>query len=380
MPNQTLRLCLALAVVASACSKSAPTQPSSETPAAAASNLTASIVAPKPLTPANNALVKNADQPVILIVQNAISTKPGVTYTFEVATDSGFASKVQTKDGIAEGASNATGVTLDALTPARDYYWHARATSSGTTGLFSVTYKFTVGPAVTVNAPTPIGPLTGAQTSLRPALRVANATRSGPAGAITYRFEISTNATFTAIVSSATQPEGINETGFIPPSDLRVNTQYFWRAFALDATNGISSAASAVQSFTTNPPSQAETIASLIGVSLWPGTQPPGTVGHATMGNDPAFGVGWQPRTLYYAPQNVTFQSPDAEMLRFFDLFDRGFDPDAAIAWMNANGYPTQAVWYPGPEKAVLGLHYVYVAARNKVIVDATWDLVLRVE
>ena len=47
---------------------------------------------------------------------------------------------------------------------------------------------------------------------------------------------------------------------------------------------------------------------------------------------------------------------------------------------MNANGYPSIAKWYPGPEKAVLGLKYVYIAARDKVVTNATWDMVLRVE
>jgi hypothetical protein len=379
MPKLSAVVCLAFALTTAACTNSAPTQPSTTGSAAIAADLTASIVAPRPSTPANNSQIKNADQPVVLIVQNAISTRPGVTYTFEVATDSGFASKVQTKDGVAEGSGGLTGVKLDALTPARDYYWHARATSGGTTGLFSAPFKFTVGPAITINAPSPIGPLSNTTTTPRPALRVTNATRSG-AGVITYRFEVADSAAFTTIVASATVPEGINETGFIPATDLPIGSTLFWRATAIDAANGVSSAPSAAQSFTTKQFSQAELVALQLGVPLWPGAVPPGTIGHATMGAGGAFGVGWNVQTLYYAPQNVTFQSPDVEMLRFFDLFDRGFDPDAAIGWMNTNGYPTAAVWYPPPDKAVLGLHYVYLASRNKVFTNGTWDIVLRVE
>ncbi len=67
-------------------------------------------------------------------------------------------------------------------------------------------------------------------------------------------------------------------------------------------------------------------------------------------------------------------------MLRIFDLLDRGFDPDGAIGWMNSNGYPTAAVWYPPPEKAVIGLHYVYLASRGKVVTNSIWDIVVRVE
>jgi hypothetical protein len=83
---------------------------------------------------------------------------------------------------------------------------------------------------------------------------------------------------------------------------------------------------------------------------------------------------------LYHVPTATFFQSPTVEMLRFFDLFDRGFDPDSAIAWMNGHGYPTTAQWYPPPEKAVLGLQFTYLAARNKVLDHGTWDIVLKTE
>jgi hypothetical protein len=181
-------------------------------------------------------------------------------------------------------------------------------------------------------------------------------------------------------VASATVNEGINETGFIPTSDLPVSVTLYWRATAIDASTGVSSTPSPVQSFTARPFSQAERIALQLGIPLWPGAQPSGTVGHATMGDDPVYGQGWHIQRLHYLPANVFFQSPDIEMLRYFELFDRGYDPDSAIAWLQANGYPTIAQWYPGPEKAVLGLRYVYIAARNKVVTNAIWDVVLRVE
>ena len=198
--------------------------------------------------------------------------------------------------------------------------------------------------------------------------------RQGPAGPITYRFEVATTPAFGSLVASATVPEGINETGFVLPVDLSSGVTFFWRATAIDAANGISSSPSAVQSFTPRTPSQAEVVAAKLGLTLWPGVQPPGTTGHAFMDDS------WELHTLFYVPGRVSFQSPDLEMLRCFDLFDRGFDPATVSDWLNANGYPTLALWYPGPEKAVLGLHYVYLAAKNKVIVNGTWTIVLRVE
>lgn len=73
--------------------------PSVTSAADAGAGLTGSIAAPRPLTPANNITIKNSDQPATLVALNAVSTKPGVTYTFEVATDAAFNTKVQTKDG-----------------------------------------------------------------------------------------------------------------------------------------------------------------------------------------------------------------------------------------------------------------------------------------
>lgn len=333
-----------------------------------------STVAPQLLTPANGAQLANQTQPVTLAVQNAVGSKTGTTYTFEVASEVAFTTKVQTKEGIAEGSGGQTSVKLDALPAAKDYYWRARAQAPGGTGVFSDLFKFTIGAAITLAEPAPIGPLTNAETTPRPALRVSNASRSGSTGAITYTFDIARDSAFGSIIVTGTNTEGINETGFIPTSDLPTRVLLFWRATAMDAANSVTSTPSAVQSFTPLPWSQAETVARQLGLVLWPGKVPPGAVGHATMGDN------WHVQTLHYRPGNVFFQSPDAEMLRLFDLLDRGFDPSGAAGWMNANGYPTAALWYPPPEKAVIGLHYVYLASRNKVFVNGTWEVVLRVE
>jgi hypothetical protein len=324
-------------------------------------------------TPTNGARIPNQGQPVTLVVMNASSQAAGTTYTFEVASDIGFTTKVQTKDGISAGTTGQAGATLDVLPAQRDYYWRARAQAPGATGTFSDPFKFTIGAAITLGAPLPIGPLTNAETTSRPALRVSNVSRLGPTGPISYTFQIAADSSFTSVVATGNNIEGINETGFIPTSDLPTRARLFWRAFAFDAANAVTSPPSPVQSFTPMP-SQAENVAQQLGVVLWPGIKPPGTGGQATMGDN------WQIQTLHYLPANVFFQSPDLEMLRLFDMLDRGFDPDGAAAWMNNNGYPTAALWYPPPEKAVIGLKYVYLASVNKVAVNGTWNVVLRVE
>ena len=348
---------LFLACASAACSNSS-TQPSTSD--------TASVTIPVGLSPANSSRVSFNSQPVSLTVRNAVATRStGTTYAFEVATDPGFGNKVQTPANISEGANGQTTAALAPLAASTDYYWHARATTAGTTGPFSATLKFTVGPAIIINPPVPIGPLNGTQTRPRPTFRVTNSARTGPAGAITYRFEISTNSAFTAVISTATQPEGVNETGFIPNNDLPINIPLYWRATAIDAVNGVTSAPSAFQTFTTRPPSQADLVADKLGVPLWGGVQPPGTNGHATLGSF------WN--VEYITSFNgVTFLNPPLDELQIFDLLDRGMDPQSAITWMNSNGYPTQGAYYPSVQ--VIGFAYEYMA-----YVAGAWDLVLKV-
>ena len=249
----SMALAIAGLLGAVACSKSAPAAPSVAATAAVEPSLTGSVTTPRPLTPVAGAAIPNLQQPVTLTVQNAIVTKSGgTTYTFEVASDAAFATKVQTKDAVVEGSGGQTSVKLDALTPAKDYWWHVRATAGGTVGVFGNASKFTIGPAITVSAPVPIAPINGATTGARPTLRTTNAARTGPAGAISYRFEISSVSSFATILATATTAEGVNETGFTPTADLPINATLFWRVTAIDAANNISSPASPIQSFITS--------------------------------------------------------------------------------------------------------------------------------
>jgi hypothetical protein len=342
----------AIVVGASACSTN-PAQPSN------------TVAAPGSVLPANGAQVLNSDQPLTLAVQNAVVSKTtGTTYTFEVSTNSAFATKLQTKDGVKEGTGGQTSVKLDALPAAADYYWHARATASGTVGPFGTTYKFSIGAAMTLSAPMAIGPLSGAQTDPRPALRVTNAARTGHAGPITYKFEIDTASAFNSIILTGNTSEGVNETGFTPSSDLPLNTTFYWRATAIDAANGVTSAPSAVQSFTPML-SQAGLLAAQEGVSLWPGVRPTGTTGHATMGNN------WDVRSVT-SFGGVKFLTPPLEELQIFDLLDRGMDPEAAITWMQTNGYQSGAAFYSAVQ--VIGFPYEYLA-----LINGRWDNVLKV-
>jgi hypothetical protein len=360
--------CLAAALVATTACSDNPSQPSSS-----GSSLTASVAAPRPVAPANSAVIKNSDQPATLVVLNAFSTQgslptqSGATYTFEVATDAAFGGKVQTKDGVAEGTGGQTVVKLDMLTPGRDYYWHARATSGGTTGVFGPASKFTIGAAISIDPPVPVGPLSGATSSGWPAFTVNNSTRQGPVGALVYRFEISANPTFSPLLASGTVNETPNRTSFVPSSSQAPSAQttLFWRATAIDQADNISSPASTPQSFTYAQPTRQAQLAAQEGFVLWNATQPPGTTGHAVMG------ANWDVQTVV-SFNGVAHVAPTQEELQVFDLIDRGMDPGAALGWMNSNGYATAAVYYASVQ--VIGFPYEYMA-----LVDGGWQLVIRV-
>src|SRR5215218_2392944 len=166
MKLRVLAVPLVFALSAAGCSDSS-------SPAGATTVTVASAV-----SPSNGAIVANVAQPITLTVSNAVVTDPSapVTYTFEVATDAGFTSKVATKD--APQTTARTSVTLDTLAPGRDYYWHVRTSAADTVGVFSNALKFSVGPAL--GAPVLTSPADGATTSPWPTLTTTNSVRSGP--------------------------------------------------------------------------------------------------------------------------------------------------------------------------------------------------------
>jgi hypothetical protein len=345
-------------LVATGCSSKNPSAPSTGT---------ASVAAPRSLTPTNLAQIANNAQPVTLVVQNAIVTQSGgTTYAFEIASDAAFANKVQTRSGVAEGGGGQTSVTLSALPAGATYYWHAQATGGGTTGVFGAGSQFTIGPLISISPPAPVSPANGASTTTQPTLTVSNAAHSGPVGLITYRFDISTSATFANVNVTSTVAEGTSQTSFTPPSPLTLNATYYWRVTAVDVTNVVASPPSAVQSFTASmqPITVAGAIAAQEGLVLWPGTQPPGTAGHAQLGN--GWGVG-----VIRDYTGATFLNPVLDALRVFDLLDRGLDPQGALDWLHANGYSNSGAYYGAV--LVVGFPQEYMA-----LINGQWDMVVK--
>jgi hypothetical protein len=322
---------------------------------------------PTPSSPASGATINGASQPITLTVTNASGASTSATYTFEVATDSAFAVKVSTKTATASSTGQ-TSVQIDTLTTNATYYWHARVQDGSNTGSYSTTSSFTLGAAVTVSAPTPVSPVDGSASGGWPILTVSNAARSGPTGALVYKFEIATSSAFTTIAVSATVVEGVGQTSFQPSASqaATMGATYYWRVTATDTTNNVSSAASTVRSFVFS--SLAQSMAALQGLTLWPGAQPPSsTFGHVEISQ------GWDLFTRVSPLDGRTITSPTLEILRILDLLDRGMEPGTACSWLQAN-YGTSALYYSDIVEGVIGFSYHYMAKTN-----GQWELVFRI-
>ncbi len=216
------------------------------------------ISAPKMLEPSPGTKIPSANQPVTLLVENAGSNgvRP-LTYSFDIATDSAFANKVFTRDGIAQGDAGRTSLRLsDALASGRTYFWRARAQDGANTGPYSTAAAFDVFTPIVLDVPGLASPAPNSiLLSLRPTFIVSNSARSGPAGAISYLIDLADSDAFTNKVATWTAAETPNQTTLTSPVDLVSGRVYYWRVRAYDpTTTGSFSATQAFQVVAMTPP------------------------------------------------------------------------------------------------------------------------------
>lgn len=193
-----------------------------------------SITAPKPLEPVSGAELDKDQQPVALLIENASSSgvRP-LSYLVEVASDSGFANKVFSREGVAPGEGGRTRVQLDVLSPDRTYYWRARAQDGANTGPFSEAASFRIAPPAALDAPPLIAPVGGVTlVALPPVLVFGQAPRVGLVGNVSYRIQVASDSAFGAVVASATTGEQGGQTSFTLPGSFPTSTRYYWRVQA----------------------------------------------------------------------------------------------------------------------------------------------------
>lgn len=207
------------------------------------------FMAPLASSPATGTAYRYAQQPVTLTITNAVRVSDATaTYTLEVATDTAFASKVFTKENIAEGSGGTTAVTLSTLDGAKTYYWRSKATIGGAAGEPSPTRTFSIGPRVTIDKPGLSSPANATTQYSAPALTVTNAVRTGPVTTMTYNFQLSTSSAFASIAEQANVTEGTTTTSWTPTISMSEAT-YYWRVRVTDAGSGEVSAFSDTGNF-----------------------------------------------------------------------------------------------------------------------------------
>jgi hypothetical protein len=292
------------------------------------------IDVPQPLVPAASSQIPVDQQPITLTIQNASSNgvRP-VQYIFELGTDATFTTKIFTKSGVEPGKDGRTSLTLPQSLNESRYYWRAKADDGANASEYSPPVSFQVYVPVIIQAPALREPGDGDTiASRRPSLVVANAQRTGPAGAMQYHFEAATDATFASKVFSVLVNEGTGETRYTASDDLAYATRYYWRVRALDPAH--ESPYSAIRSFVT----PAAPVSALPAPSPTPAPPGPATIarddinmGAATIMNSPLDLGHWPATTAITALDlrptgvHIEFSKQDGPG-RWPDVYPAGWD------------------------------------------------------
>ncbi len=192
------------------------------------------ITVPRLAAPVQGVKFKENQQPVKLTIGNSTSTgvRP-LAYTFEVATDSGFSTKVFARSGVQPGEGGQTSVQLDTLELGRTYYWRAKADDGANASGFT-SAQFEMLPRAVLTVPTLLSPGNNEQVaSRRPTLRILNSTGNAAVGFVNYLFVVATDQAFTQIVTHGLMGQG-ETTAFEVDRNLDYGGTYFWRVRATD--------------------------------------------------------------------------------------------------------------------------------------------------
>jgi hypothetical protein len=155
---------------------------------------------------------------------NASAT--AISYRLQISTSATFASTVIDQSAIATTSKAIAGLSNGTV-----YYWRVSATNATGPGPYSSIWTFTTIVASAPLAPLLASPPNGATNqSLSPTF-----TWNASAGAASYRFQLSTSATFSTTVVD--QSNILLTT--LPLSGLSIGTTYYWRVSAANA-NGTS--------------------------------------------------------------------------------------------------------------------------------------------
>jgi hypothetical protein len=235
------RVCAAAGLLAALAALSACEQSKSEnplSPSVAGPIPGVTISAPRMLEPLAGQRIAVSSQPVTLLIENASTSgvRP-LTYSFEIATDAGFTTRVFSREAIAPGDGGRTSLRLpDPLATGHTYYWRARAVDGANEGPYATATAFDIFTPIVIEPPTLVSPGVNVTIdTLRPRFTFANALRSGPVGAISYLIEVAENDAFANRTAQWSAAEQSGQTSMDIPVDLAPNRVYYWHVRAYDS-------------------------------------------------------------------------------------------------------------------------------------------------
>ena len=195
------------------------------------------FTAPVNVAPVQNAQIKYGDQPVTFAFDTATSSSPRpFTMRLQVASDYAF-SKITFDRGGFEKPPTGSRISfrLPDRLPKGVYYWRVRAEDGANDSDWSAPAAFEALEQVIIGIPTARSPVNNERvTSRNPTLTAGNSSASGPYRAIQYQFQVSSNTSFTAVVSDAVVGQGNSTTAYGVSTTLTYDTTYYWRVRASD--------------------------------------------------------------------------------------------------------------------------------------------------
>ncbi|HYN08551.1 MAG TPA: hypothetical protein VES67_14305 [Vicinamibacterales bacterium] len=181
--------------------------------------------------------IKDAEQPVTLVLFNPVSNigRP-MTLTVQVAADTSFAGQVFTQNGITVSDNGLTRFLLPGKLPTgRTYYWRAKADDGANTSGWSPVWHFDALPPIVIGTPEPKFPTANERVGNNaPELSAANAPASGPINSLSYNFQVSERPDFVTILFNAEIPPGGGETKYEMPTLPGWDRTFYWRVRVWD--------------------------------------------------------------------------------------------------------------------------------------------------
>ena len=238
-PVCRIAVAFAVAVTLAACETAKSSSPLSPNVAGPMAGI--SVTVPTPVEPTPGQKVKDSDQPVSIVIEDAHTNGPrAVTMSLDIAADIGFTNVVYGQKGIVPSGEGLTRLRLpDRLQPGRTYYWRTKADDGANSSPWSNASHFELQQPIVIGVPflrAPTGNVRVA--SGTPEFSVNNGNSSGPYDPLFYNFQVSDNQAFASIFTNASVSEGGGgETKYTMPPLPAPDRQFFWRVRISDGKN-----------------------------------------------------------------------------------------------------------------------------------------------